>query len=94
MFHVLYAVLLISSTIVHADSNATTISFLLMVSSTDYSTLVDQTLEEINMEFGFQMKYRTNDNEVSWIKSTSKILFEHAVQCNKSFAVLLQRSGS
>ena len=53
-----------------ADSNTTTISFLLMVasgSSPDFSTLVpamDQTLEEINMEFKFEMKYKFGDNKV------------------------------
>ena len=65
------AILLVSSTLVHADSNTTVISFLLMVASgrsPDFSTLVptvDQTLEEINMELKFNMKYKINDTEVS-----------------------------
>ena len=69
-----YAILLVSSTLVQAVPNTTTISFLLMVasgSSPDFSTLVpavDQTLEEINMEFSFAMNYKTNHNKVSLIK--------------------------
>ena len=66
MFHVLYTVLLISSTLVHADS---TIRFLLMTSSSDYSTLVDQTLEEIKMEFEFELKYKASYSEVIIDKS-------------------------
>ena len=73
-----YAILLVSSTLVHAVPNTTTISFLLMVasgSSPDFSTLVpavDQTLEEINMEFSFQMNYKANHNKVSLIKVYSR----------------------
>ena len=75
MFRVLYTVLLIiSSILVQADSNATTISFLLMTSSSDYSTLVDQTLEEIKMEFEFELKYKASYNKASLMSSMIVII--------------------
>ena len=73
-----YAILLVSSTLVQAVPNTTAISFLLMVasgSSPDFSTLVpavDQILEEINMEFSFQMNYKANHNKVSLINVYSR----------------------
>ena len=77
MLHVLYTVLvIITSTLVQADSNATTISFLLMTSSSDYSTLVDQTLEEIKMEFEFEfeLKYKASYNKASLMSSMIVII--------------------
>ena len=74
MFCMVYAILLVSSTLVLVDSNMTTVHFLLMeanVSNRDSSSsvvpAVDRVLEEINMKFNFKIKYKFSDNEVRTI---------------------------
>ena len=90
-----YAILLVSSTLVLVDSNMTTVHFLLMeanVSNRDSSSVVpavDRVLEEINMKFNFKMKYKFSDDEV---RNTLNLYYNetcHIVQCNKSSTVLL-----
>ena len=74
--------------------NIPTRAFLLMVATPDTSAVVsavDQTLEEVNLAFPFQLKYNISDNQVSDINyrvlptiTTRDIYF---VQCNGTKAI-------
>ena len=72
------AVLLLLVTSVHAVNNTTTLNVLLMLASgpsQDSSAVVsavNQTLEEINVNFSFQMKYNISDTQVSDYKACSR----------------------
>ena len=108
MQYLMKFVLLLVSTacVVSEANNSTTHKFLLMVasgSSPDSSAVksaVDQTLEQINMTFSFQLKYNISDTQVNvahtkkqpqWILYTAicnSMLF--TVQCDKSNTKVLQ----